>query len=248
MANWVQPVTQWMSVTRSRCGRARNSVQVSSNAGSTSPSTMSRQSARGGTADVSRSPTTGNLWVKACPGGRRRVSSVMGPLDPGHHTRGEDPAPSRQSKWKGRSGHFFQGGPFAMPSRVPIFALATLIAFSSLRVAAAPWQLTPSPAGESVTGLAFDSQSPGVVVAGTSLDGLFRSTDGGASWQPVLNQPGSASVLAEEPGTLYAGTPGYGLYTSRDSGLNWVESLLPGGLPDQPITQSIATDPGRSGT
>lgn len=60
---------------------------------------------------------------------------------------------------------------------------------------------------------------------------LFRSTDGGAGWEPLstfidgLNVPvGGVAVHPAEPDTLMV-TAGQALYTSRDRGVNW--SIVP---------------------
>jgi photosystem II stability/assembly factor-like uncharacterized protein len=82
------------------------------------------------------------------------------------------------------------------------------------------------------------------VYAGTADEGVFKSSDGGASWTLAnagLEQDG-ISVLAisgQDPTTLYAGTFidcdcddfGDGIFKSADAGATWtaVNSGLPGG-------------------
>ena len=95
--------------------------------------------------------------------------------------------------------------------------------------------------------------------------GVYRSTDGGASWERVLyvNDLTGASELSldhSNPDVLYAamwqhqrlpwqvvsGGPGSGLYKSTDGGSNWTE--LTEGLPDEKGKLSIAvaqSDPNR---
>ena len=96
-----------------------------------------------------------------------------------------------------------------------------------------------------------DPQNPSTVYAassglavssGTGLTvyargGLFKSTDGGASWNlagsglPESLQLGGRMILAidpQNPGKLYAGTP-YGVFKSTDAGADW--SPVNSGMP-----------------
>src|SRR4051794_16225437 len=52
--------------------------------------------------------------------------------------------------------------------------------------------------------MAVDPANPDVVYAGTGQDGLFVTTDGGASWHSVTSVPSSS----EGPGGLYPGISG----------------------------------------
>ncbi|MGQ9584857.1 MAG: hypothetical protein ACUVXG_05600 [Anaerolineae bacterium] len=68
-----------------------------------------------------------------------------------------------------------------------------------------------------------------VLWAGTT-DGLYRSQDGGASWEPVpLGRPATIIHLSGEGDTLWAGTEGYGLFRSLDAGQTW-QWLGPAGV------------------
>jgi photosystem II stability/assembly factor-like uncharacterized protein len=84
--------------------------------------------------------------------------------------------------------------------------------------------------------LAIDPNTPGTLYAGTAAclgfgcpgSGVFKSTDGGASWRAVnTGLPADASVNALvvdplTPGTLYAGASGvYGVFKSTDGGDSW---------------------------
>lgn len=64
-----------------------------------------------------------------------------------------------------------------------------------------------------------------VVFAGTEDQGLFRSSDGGKSWQiAALGLPGSVTVNAmnwDRQGRLWAAIAGRGLWISIDSGASW---------------------------
>jgi hypothetical protein len=67
----------------------------------------------------------------------------------------------------------------------------------------------------------------GTVYAGTEGDGVLRSTDAGATWQP-LGLPGrtvkSLAVHPQRPEILYAGTNPARFFVSRDGGGSWHES------------------------
>ena len=64
----------------------------------------------------------------------------------------------------------------------------------------------------------------GNLYAGTLDQGVFRSTDGGASWRPARRglQQLDVRCLAVDPrGVLYAGTSGGGVFRSTDQGQIW---------------------------
>lgn len=95
-------------------------------------------------------------------------------------------------------------------------------------------------AGRSRT-LAFDRRNPNIVLTGGVTGGIFRSTDGGATWTFVSgeNDVRSATALAQDPtnadtwycgtGEVFysasqadiAGTFGYGVFKSTNNGLSW---------------------------
>ena len=98
--------------------------------------------------------------------------------------------------------------------------------------------------------------------------GVYRSTDGGASWEQVLykdDRAGAADLAldARNPTVLYAslweahrnfwelasGGPGSGLWRSTDSGTTWTEITPRLGLPASAVLGKIgvATSPARSG-
>ena len=88
-----------------------------------------------------------------------------------------------------------------------------------------------------VTSLALDpSDSNTIYAAGTpylgaGFLGLFKSTDGGASWAPINNGLAgvfdSRSIVAAiafapgNPSTVYLATSGSGVYKSLNGGANW---------------------------
>lgn len=81
--------------------------------------------------------------------------------------------------------------------------------------------------GRGVTALAVDPLTPGTLYTGTPAGGVFKSTDGGASWRAAstgLGGPAWVRALAIDPatpGTVYAGVDS-GIYKSTDGGAHWV--------------------------
>ena len=90
------------------------------------------------------------------------------------------------------------------------------------------------------------------LLAGTT-EGLFRSSDGGASWQPSRQGLGTGRgpvevlslAVLDDPVTLitrvYAGTAG-GLWSSLDHGASWTAVALPPGAPAR--VEALAVGPG----
>jgi photosystem II stability/assembly factor-like uncharacterized protein len=83
---------------------------------------------------------------------------------------------------------------------------------------------------------------------GLPSEGVFRTTDAGASWQTVSQGLGSAHVMALaidviNPNTLYAGTLDQGVYKSLDGGATWQPSRH-GMDPNEPVL-TLVTDPAR---
>jgi photosystem II stability/assembly factor-like uncharacterized protein len=89
--------------------------------------------------------------------------------------------------------------------------------------------LALGPDGGTIDALAVDPLDPLTVYAGApdSGGGVFKTSDGGQTWEPMRNgMPLGSSVLslAIDPSrhaTLYAGTFGGGIYKSTDGGVSW---------------------------
>ena len=103
----------------------------------------------------------------------------------------------------------------------------------------------PSQNGGRTRAVAYDVRNNGVMIAAGISGGIFRSTDGGATWNftnPV-NDVRIVSCFAQDPrpgsqDTMYAGTgellgtsqtypnafiPGYGIYKSTNGGISWTK-------------------------
>ncbi len=82
--------------------------------------------------------------------------------------------------------------------------------------------------------VAFDPFNSSIMYVVVLHKGLFRSSDGGVTWQPVANglDPNEPIrvVLPDPniPGVIYAGSGVSGVFVSTDSGQNW--QLISNGL------------------
>jgi photosystem II stability/assembly factor-like uncharacterized protein len=100
--------------------------------------------------------------------------------------------------------------------------------------------------GGTVYCIAASAANPSLVLAGTGGAGVFRSTDGGATWhRSSSGMPHDAMVFAlsfapSAPDTVFAGTYASGVYRSTDAGRTWVR--ITSGLNSASFF-SIAVDP-----
>jgi len=82
-------------------------------------------------------------------------------------------------------------------------------------------------ARDSITAIVVDPKDRDVIYAGTTHAGVYKSIDGGNSWQPIHKGLGRASIsqLVFDPsdsGILYASTQG-SLYRTINGGASWQE-------------------------
>ena len=101
-----------------------------------------------------------------------------------------------------------------------------------------------------VSAIVIDPQNPSMVYAGSSSHGVYKSTDGGTTWNAVNSGLPSilldvyVSTLAVDPknaGTLYAGSR-EGLFKSTDGGTSWSKT----GLTAEPY--ALVIDPRNMGS
>jgi photosystem II stability/assembly factor-like uncharacterized protein len=68
----------------------------------------------------------------------------------------------------------------------------------------------------SVTDLVFDPENPDVLYAADISSGVYRSEDGGESWEPINNglrtRAVNALALSADGSKLYAATEGEGVF------------------------------------
>jgi photosystem II stability/assembly factor-like uncharacterized protein len=106
--------------------------------------------------------------------------------------------------------------------------------------AGTPWfSIGPRNVNGRVKSLAVHPTNKDIVYAGTASGGVWKSTDGAESWEPLWDTEdslavGSVEVASTAPDTVYAGTgewtpgygpsyPGAGVYVSTDGGNTWTQ-------------------------
>ena len=85
--------------------------------------------------------------------------------------------------------------------------------------------------------LAVDPEDSDTLYVGTSDEGLFKSADGGGSWEGLsgIEHPRVTAVaVSPTDGAVYAGTEPSALFVSRDGGETWRELEEMRKLPSQP--------------
>ncbi len=109
--------------------------------------------------------------------------------------------------------------------------------------------LPPDP---EVRAIALHPDDPEIVLAGTQ-DGVWRSDDGGDSWES-LGLPGDLRTVwsiafdPSDPDTVFVGVEGFAIWRTRDGGGSWrrLDVPAPGGIPECPFATRvtrIAIDP-----
>jgi photosystem II stability/assembly factor-like uncharacterized protein len=78
---------------------------------------------------------------------------------------------------------------------------------------------------DTVTAFATDKNDPDVIYAAMKNSGVYKTIDGGLSWQPAIHgletkQVESLLIDSQNPRILYAGTMG-GVFKTEDDGENW---------------------------
>jgi photosystem II stability/assembly factor-like uncharacterized protein len=95
-----------------------------------------------------------------------------------------------------------------------------------------------------VNAVAVHPANPNVAYVGAGSSGVYRTTDGGAQWQPVGLAQMEVRALAVNPvnpNLMYAGTEGNGLFVSPDSGQLWRNAGA--GLEPNASIHSVVIDP-----
>jgi photosystem II stability/assembly factor-like uncharacterized protein len=105
------------------------------------------------------------------------------------------------------------------------------------------------PSRQGFSAFAINSRNPQIVYAGSG-SGVFKSTDGGASWRDASAGLTESYVFdlaidQHRPATLYAATDG-GVYKSQDGGGSWRKTSMPPGVEGRDAAVSLALHPRNS--
>ncbi|HXF05439.1 MAG TPA: sialidase, partial [Blastocatellia bacterium] len=126
---------------------------------------------------------------------------------------------------------------FAMTAKmlIPVWGQQVPISFEALRYRYI------GPVGNRVTSIVGVPGQPNIYYAGAASGGIWKTTDGGVTWQPIFDdQPvssiGSLAVAPSDPNIVWAGTGedcirshisiGNGIYKSLDAGKTWMHMGL----------------------
>lgn len=110
------------------------------------------------------------------------------------------------------------------------------------RHAGQTWELLDPP--HEPARLAISPSDANTVYIATLEEGIFRTKDGGNTWEPVGSQLPRAATVAIAPGepeTLYTAVPAQGVFASTDGGASWTP--VGEGLEGFSFTGLIALDP-----
>jgi hypothetical protein len=106
--------------------------------------------------------------------------------------------------------------------------------------------------GKGVYTLEIDPINTSILYAGTNEDGVYKSINGGISWDQVYTGPGpgitsvrSIAIDQINPSILYAGIWGGGVVMSTNSGVSW--NPINTGL-TSPYVYTLLIDPVTPGT
>jgi photosystem II stability/assembly factor-like uncharacterized protein len=108
------------------------------------------------------------------------------------------------------------------------------------------------PDGGPVAAVAVDPSNPLVVYAGSAQGGVFKSADGGTTWNAASrglldDRMVALAVNPRNPGDLVAASE-VGVFASSDGAASWSASDLGGQLDSDELLVSLAFDPARPGT
>ena len=152
------------------------------------------------------------------------------------------------------------------PCRALTFFLLSSLAFSQSNYT---WNNVRIVAGGFITGIVYHSNVQNLVYTRTDIGGLYRSTNGGTSWVPLLDwvnwsnwgYSGVAAVAVDpnNANTVYAAVGGYtngwdpnngAILKSTDQGNSWSVAALPfkvgGNMPGRGNGERLAVDPNNS--
>jgi photosystem II stability/assembly factor-like uncharacterized protein len=76
--------------------------------------------------------------------------------------------------------------------------------------------------------IAIDPTSPSTMYVGAPGSGVWKTTNGGAVWQPITDSLPTLAIPAiavdpSAPSRVYVALPGFGVFRSQDGGTSWVQ-------------------------
>lgn len=131
------------------------------------------------------------------------------------------------------------------------------VALAKSAAAQLNWEFVgPGNIGGRLRGLLVHPNNPNLLYVGSASGGVWKSTDGGTSWSPTMNDLVTLNISAlvmkpDDPNTIYAGTgegflsdglPGRGVLKTTDGGQNWTRISAANGLNSSFITE-LAVSP-----
>ena len=114
--------------------------------------------------------------------------------------------------------------------RWPALLAVAFVAAGAVPAGSAPDGLTwtaNGPDGGGATYIEIDPRTPSTLYAGTTMAGVFRSTNGGRTWErrsnglPAERRSGAARAGAVRPVAALRGRRRQHLFTSTDAGATW---------------------------
>src|SRR5262249_40418283 len=116
--------------------------------------------------------------------------------------------------------------------RTSLVIIAVVVCASGINVGVElnnSWTGGAGPEGGQIMALTIDPITPTTLYAGLWARGLFKSTNGGATWNlintgltstfPTVN---TVAIDPASPNTIYAGTSYDGIFKSTNAGANWI--------------------------
>ncbi len=109
------------------------------------------------------------------------------------------------------------------------------------------WTFPAPPHDSHVINVSIHPENPETVYVCVEQGGLFKTTDGGESWQELQgfnDDVHRVLILSSNPDRLFLPT-GYGFYRSDDAGENWnelTERIKPIGYPDPMVVNPLNED------
>jgi len=96
--------------------------------------------------------------------------------------------------------------------------------------------------------IAIDPQAPATIYASAPGSGVWKTTNGGANWQPITDALPTLVVAAlaldpSNPARVYVATNDFGVFASKDGGGSWKALELPSFRPSLAVNEVLLVDP-----